>query len=71
MMSDAIAARIRAHRGNIDRYCRLLATQLTEIEREYIYGRIIEERSELERLKAQAANLIGPSSRPEWVTDRA
>ena len=53
-MTDALTAHIRAHRANIDRYQRLLATKLTAIERAYILKRINEERTELERLEAQA-----------------
>ena len=43
-------ASIRARQQNINRYCRLLATQLTGDERQYIHRRIAEERAELERL---------------------
>jgi hypothetical protein len=53
-VTDLIAERIRAHRGNIHRYRRVLATPLTETERQYIHRRIGEERSELERLVAHA-----------------
>jgi hypothetical protein len=53
MMTDVIIARIHAHRSNIQRYVRLLVTELTETERRYIHKRIAEERSELERLEAR------------------
>ncbi len=36
-------ARLRAHRNNIYRYRRLLATKLTELERSYIEKRLQEE----------------------------
>ena len=63
-MIDALTARIRAHRANIDRYQRLLATQLTAIERAYVHKRINEERAELERLEGQAdAFDLAPPSR--------
>jgi hypothetical protein len=39
---------IAAHQRNIDRYCRLLATHLTDVEREYIHKRIAETSRELD-----------------------
>jgi hypothetical protein len=48
-MHDLRSAKIISHRRNIQRYCRLLATQLTELERNYLHKRIAEERAELER----------------------
>jgi hypothetical protein len=44
---DARFALIRAHDDSIRRYQRLLNTQLTDLEREYIESRISEERSTL------------------------
>jgi hypothetical protein len=41
-------AKILSHERNIQRYCRLLATELTELERRYLHKRIAEERAELE-----------------------
>ena len=41
----------RGHRRNIERYCRLLATELTDLERQYLHKRIAEEHAQLERLK--------------------
>jgi len=38
--------RVRAHQNNLQRYCRLLATELTETERQFIHNRIAEERAE-------------------------
>jgi hypothetical protein len=35
---DLHTAQLRSHRGNIERYCRLLATELTELEREYLHA---------------------------------
>ena len=41
---------ILRHKKNIDRYCRLLMTPLTNGEREYIHKRIAQERIELDCL---------------------
>ena len=49
-MIDLRAARIGAHQANIKRYCRLLATELTETERAFLHRRIAEERLALEQL---------------------
>src|SRR5262249_3175385 len=38
-MIDFHAAQARSHRRNIERYCRLLATELTDLERQYLIGR--------------------------------
>ncbi len=45
MMIDEKLARIRSTVNNIHRYRRLLETQLTEIEREFIQKRLSEERA--------------------------
>jgi hypothetical protein len=50
-MIDVRIARILSHRRNIQRYARLLATELTELERQYLHKRIAEEHGELERLQ--------------------
>jgi hypothetical protein len=50
-MIDFHAAQMRGHRRNIARYCRLLATELTDLERQYLHKRIAEEHAQLERLK--------------------
>jgi 5-bromo-4-chloroindolyl phosphate hydrolysis protein len=42
---------MRGHRRNIERYCRLLATELTDLERQYLHKRIAEEHAQLERLE--------------------
>jgi hypothetical protein len=52
-MIDSRSARIRTHRRNIQRYGRLLATELTDLERQYLHRRIVEEQAELERLARQ------------------
>ena len=53
MKIDYRTARMWTHRRNIQRYGRLLATELTDLERKYLHRRIAEEQAELERL-AQA-----------------
>jgi len=50
-MIDFHAAQIWGHRQNIERYCRLLATELTDVERQYLHKRIAEEHAELARLE--------------------
>lgn len=51
-MTDDKLVLTRAHRSNISRYERLLATQLTELERNYIKRRLAEERTALSALTA-------------------
>jgi hypothetical protein len=41
-------ALLQTHRNNIRRYCRLLNTELTELERQFIKKRLSEERSAME-----------------------
>jgi hypothetical protein len=50
MDREARNALIRAHQNNVNRYCRLLATHLTDVEREYLHKRIVEEQKQLEKL---------------------
>ncbi|HET9904679.1 MAG TPA: hypothetical protein VFQ27_13375 [Xanthobacteraceae bacterium] len=52
-MEDLRTSMIRAHQNNIARYCQLLATDLTESERDYLHKRIAQERAELERWEMQ------------------
>jgi hypothetical protein len=49
-MIDENLARLRAHRQNIDRYRRLLDTNLSALERDFIERRITEEEAALHRL---------------------
>jgi hypothetical protein len=49
-MIDQQLARSRTHRSNIQRYRKLLQTSLTELERQSIEKRLIEEQSNLESL---------------------
>lgn len=53
-MNDVDLARIRAHRNNIDRYHRLLATKLADHERAYIERRLNEECARIEDLSRQS-----------------
>jgi hypothetical protein len=72
-MIDFRAAQVRGHRRNIECYCRLLATELTDLERPYLHKRIAEEHAQLERLeKRQAgrdvlADLSVPSRYPAII----
>jgi hypothetical protein len=50
-MTDFKTAQVRHHRQNIKRYCRLLATELTDLERQYLHKRIAEEHAQLQRLE--------------------
>lgn len=58
---DLQQARIAAHRHNLIRYRRILATPLTDTERAYVKRRIEEERRMLDRLEHLAA---APGDRP-------
>src|SRR5262245_25442787 len=50
-MTDFNTTQVRGHQRNIERYCRLLATELTDLERRYLHKRIAEEHAQLERLE--------------------
>ncbi|MCS3763159.1 DUF4349 domain-containing protein [Bradyrhizobium sp. 62B] len=52
-MLDENLARIRTHRNNIHRYRSLLATRLSDIEREFVERRLSEENSTLQALTSQ------------------
>ena len=49
-IDDLVMVRRNAHRANLARYARLLATELTQTEREYIHRRIREEKLALDEL---------------------
>lgn len=53
-MVDEKAVRLGAHRNNIHRYQRLLTTQLTELERQYLEQRMTEEQSNVDMLLASS-----------------
>jgi hypothetical protein len=57
-MTDFWGIKAKAHRANLDRYCRLLATPLTDVERAFIHKRIAEERTALEELEATSADTV-------------
>lgn len=52
MMSYDKLAEMRMHRNNVRRYQRLLETELTDLERDFIQRRLAEERSAFESLMA-------------------
>jgi hypothetical protein len=54
MKADYLDAKMQSHRGNLQRSARLLATQLTELERDYLHKRI-EEGAEVARLELEQA----------------
>lgn len=51
-MLDEQLARIRTIRSNIQRYTRLLQTELTDLERKFLERRLAEERSDLETVSS-------------------
>ena len=53
MTIDMRAKKILGHQRSIQRYCRLLATDLTDLERQYLHKRIAEENAALDRLSMQ------------------
>ena len=53
-MLDVNLERLRAHQNNIDRYRRLLATHLSELERSYIERRLSEEQASVRGLLREA-----------------
>jgi hypothetical protein len=62
---DLRAKKILGQQRNVQRYCRLLATDLTDLERQYLHKRIPEEHAALDRLAMemnvppdQALNLL-------------
>lgn len=71
-MIEANLGCLRAHRNSIDRYRRLLATQLSDLEREYIERRLAAEQAALrsllhktfpERLTARLPRIERPVAR--------
>ena len=53
-MIDEDFGRLRAHRQNIDRYRRLLQTNLAAVERDFIERRIAEEEGAMARVEAKS-----------------
>jgi len=52
-MFEQNLARIRTHRNNIHRYRRLLLTELSDLERDFIDRRMAEEQAALDALVAE------------------
>jgi hypothetical protein len=70
MMMDEKLARLRAHRNNIHRYRRLLATQLTDLERAYIERRLKEEQAAMAALSEETFPFTLPPPRPAAAADQ-
>ena len=62
-MIDENLARLRAHRNNVHRCCRLLATHLSDLERAYIERRLSEERASMEALSQERFPFTLPAAR--------
>jgi len=58
MMIDENLARLRAHRNNVGRYRRLLQTNLTVLERDFIERRLSEEEIALNRVASHTFPLV-------------
>ncbi len=71
-MIDDKLARIRTTVNNIRRYRRLLETQLTETERQFIERRLSEERATLQNLQAETFPMAFrlPQASPEHPSAR-
>ena len=69
-MIDENLARLRAHRNNIHRYRRLLATRLTDLERAYVERRLSEERASMEALGRDVSARFQPYSAPLRISAR-
>ena len=63
-MTDEKLARLRAHDSNINRYRRLLKTNLSDIERRYLERRLSKERSAVESLGSSRSHLTDWPSGP-------
>jgi hypothetical protein len=72
-MQDVNMIRLKAHKSNLDRYARLLATNLTQVERDYIHRRIAEEHSAVARLEAErlAKSVAGSADPGTLIAARA
>lgn len=57
-MQEYNFARMCAHRANITRYRKILSTELTDLERNYVQRRIDEEQQALINLEQQAAAVV-------------
>jgi hypothetical protein len=63
LMIDQKLPLLRCHRSNIDRYRRLLKTELTDLERAFIERRLGEEQKKLDALATSAFPLTLPERR--------
>jgi hypothetical protein len=63
-MIDEKFARLRSHRNNMVRYRQLLKTELTELERQFVERRLLEEQAMLESLSASIFPLTLKISNP-------
>ena len=68
MMIDENLARLRAHRNNVHRYRRLLATRLSDLERAYIERRIGEEQASIDALSQETFPFSLPAARARVET---
>ena len=57
-MLDENLVRLRDHRNNIHRYRRLLATQLTDLERDFIERRLKEEQAAMAAISEETFPFI-------------
>jgi hypothetical protein len=62
-MFDENLARIRTHRNNIYRYRRLLRTQLSDLERDFIDRRMADEQAAFDALVAETFPVTFPLAR--------
>jgi hypothetical protein len=60
--ADESLARLRAHRNNVHRYRRLLGTRISDLERDFLHKRLLEEQSAFDALSARTfpLGLTGP-----------
>lgn len=74
-MVDEKLAQIRARTANIRRYRRLLQTQLTELERDFLQRRLQEEQDALSALTAEVFPLTlgtaGGRPSQQWISGPA
>jgi hypothetical protein len=58
IMIDEKFARLRAHRNNVNRYHRLLSTELSELERQFVERRLSEEKSAIDSLACRLGCVV-------------
>jgi hypothetical protein len=64
-MIDEQLTRLRSYRNSIDRYRRLLKTNLTELERRYVEKRLSEQQLAFEKLAASTFPLTFKMPEPQ------